>query len=114
MKNPTIFTAWGWNPTGDFGPLTVYTAKNKKPVMFLKAPPTKPATHRQRFIRDRMGYIGRFWSTLPKDIKDKWERASKLARLRMTGYNLFQWWHWHYNREVLKTIERQTKIQLIT
>lgn len=113
MQNPSIFTAWGWNPTGDFGPLTVYTAKNKKPVMFLKAPPKTPATYRQRFIRDRMTFIARYWSMISKEKKEDWERASKRAHLRMTGYNLFQWFWWHNNRTVLRTIERQSGVKLL-
>jgi len=112
MINPAIFNLWGWNPTGDFGPLTIYTAKNKKPVFFLKAPPTKPATARQRFVRDRFGYHAAWWSQQTKTVKDLWERAAKKAHLRMTGYNLWQWWHWHRDRAVLDTIQRQANVDL--
>ncbi len=102
----------GWNPTGDFGPLTMYTAKNKKPVMFLKAPPTKPPTTRQRIVRDRMGYYAAWWSKQSLEVKAQWELTSKRAHLRMTGYNLFQWWSWHRDRQVLATIQRQANVNL--
>ncbi len=102
----------GWNPTGDFGPLTMYTAKNKKPVMFLKAPPTKPPTARQRYVRDRMAYYAAWWSQQPVEVKALWELTSKKAHLTMTGYNLWQWWYWHGDRAVLDTIQRQSGVTL--
>lgn len=108
MQLPKVFTAWGWNPTGDWGPLTIYTAKNKKPVLFLKAPPKVPASIRQAFVRGKMTIIAQCWSTLPQADKDNWEAASKKARLRMTGYGLFQWFHWRGDPKTLATIERQS------
>ena len=114
MKTPSIWTAMGWNPTGDFGALTVYTQTNKVPVFFMKAPPKTPATVRQRYVRDLIGYFGRRWTELPRATKDTWERASKLANLRMTGYNLFQWWCWHRDVPVMRTIEHQSGCKLLT
>lgn len=113
MINERLLSYFGIGPTGDFGPLTFYTAKNKKPVWFAKAPPKTPPTARQLFVRGRLGYIGRHWSTLSKETKAKWELASKRAHLRMTGYDLFQWWHWHNDRNVIATIEHQSGIQLL-
>lgn len=113
MKNPSVFTAWGWNPTGDFGPWTAYTAKNGKPVMFIKAPPKTPASIRQSFQRAQFTYIARAWAELSKLTKQKWQRAAKGARLRCTGYNLFVWYNSHFDRKVLQTIERQSKVKLL-
>lgn len=114
MINPKLFNFFGWNPTGDFGPWTMYTAKNKKPVMFIKAPPTSPPTPRQQFQRSMFSYIARYWSSLPKETKQTWELAAKRAHLRCTGYNLFVWYHFHNDRNVIQTIERQSGVQLIT
>ena len=102
----------GINPTGDFGPLTIYTAKNKKPVQFLKAPPTSPATARQRYVRDRMGYYAAWWTAQSAETKAAWQAAATAAHTRMTGYNLWQWWYWHRDAGVLATIQRQANVTL--
>lgn len=114
MINPKLFSFFGWNPTGDFGPWTFYTAKSKKPVMFIKAPPTKPATHRQDFQRFTFKYIARLWNLLTQQERTNWETASKRARLRMTGYNLFLWYKSGGNTKVIHTIERQAAVKLLT
>jgi len=112
MHNPAIFTVMGFNPTGDLGDLTFYTAANHKPVIFLKAPPTAPPTARQRFIRDRMAYHAAWWAEQTEATRDAWRRAAKAAHTRMTGYNLWQWWMWHGDRKIMGTIQRQANIDL--
>jgi len=112
LHNPAVLTLIGWNPTGDLGDLTFYTATNKKPVIFLKAPPTAPPTARQRFVRDRIGYYAAWWSVQSADVKALWEKAAKQAHLRMTGYNLWQWWMWHQDRAELRTIQHQANVDL--
>jgi len=113
MLNRTLLSYFGLRPTGDFGPWTFYTNKQGIPVWFIKAPPTKPPTARQIFVRTKLGDFARHWAAQTAAFKAKWERATKLAGLRMTGYNLFQWWLWHNDRTVITTIERQTNIQLL-
>lgn len=114
MINPKLFNFFGLNPTGDFGPWTFYTATNKKPVMFLKSPPTKPPTDRQTFQRDSFRFFAMLWKKLSDDVRADWEAASLRAHLRMTGYNLFVWYQAHKNDQVIQTIERQSGVQLLT
>lgn len=112
-QNPSIFTAWGWNPTGDFGALTIYTAKNKKPIMFLKAPPTKPPTPRQVFQRDTFRYIAKLWKNLTHTMRETWELAAKRARLSITGYDLFVYYQTTKDIGAIRTVEHQAGVTLI-
>jgi len=114
MKTPSYGNVMGFNPTGDLGPFTVYTAKNRKPVFYIKAPPTRPATARQRFNRLRIEDTARWWRQQTPEVRTLWELASKRANLRMCGYALFQWWNWHHDEKKLQTIMRQSGIQLTT
>ncbi len=112
MKTPTYGNLIGFNPTGDLGPFTIYTAKNRKPVWYIKAPPTAPPTARQSFIRSRMAQHAAFWARQSLEFKAAWELASKNAQLRMNGYALYQWWLWHSDRAKLRTIEHQSGVTL--
>lgn len=114
MLNRRILSFFGLRPTGDFGPWTFYTNKQGIPVWFIKSPPEKPPTARQIFVRTKLADFARSWTFLTKQDKINWEKASKRPNLRMTGYNLFQWWRWHGNRTVMKTIERQSGEQLLS
>jgi len=112
MITPTYGNMMGFNPTGDFGPFTIYTAKNRKPIFYIKKPPTAPPTARQAFVRERLKDIAIWWASQTKDNKALWERVSKKARLRMCGYALFQWWHWHHDDAKMATIQQQSGLTL--
>jgi len=45
---PNIIALLGFNPTGDLGPFTIYTAHDRRPVVFPKAPPKEPPSWKQR------------------------------------------------------------------
>jgi len=113
MLNRTLLSYFGLRPTGDFGPWTFYTNKQGIPVWFLKAPPTKPPTGRQRYLQVRMRDIANAWIRQTEQTKINWEKASKRAGLGMTGYNLWQWWFWIRDRKKLATVERQSGIDLL-
>ncbi len=113
MLNRKLLSLFGLRPTGDFGPWTFYTSKAGLPVWFVKAPPTSPPTERQSFIRWKLGIFGSDWTHLPNETKKNWETATKRTGLKMTGYNLWQWWHWHSNINVMRTIERQSGVTLV-
>lgn len=114
MINRKLLSYFGLSPTGDFGPFTFYTAKNKKPVWFVKAPPTKPPTDRQLYQRYFFSTIALMWKNLEEDVRANWETASKRAHLRMTGYNLFVWYQAHRDDRIIETIEHQSGVQLLT
>lgn len=98
----------GMRPTGDLGPLTIYTSKRNKMVAFPKAPPEKPASLFQRAQRNRFRVVGRLWQTLTKDQRDEWQAAATAARLYCTGFNLFLYYTITRDEAAILTIERQT------
>lgn len=112
MINPKLFNFFGWNPTGDFGPWTMYTAENKKPVMFIKAPPTKPPTYRQEYQHEQWVATARAWRRMAKETRNLWELATKRASLYLTGYNLFVWWRNTHDTLTLQSIIRQSGVEI--
>ena len=112
MKTPTYGNILGFNPTGDLGPFTIYTAQNRKPVWYIKAPPTAPPTDRQVFVRETMKANAISWTKLRQADRDTWELATKRCRLKLCGYALWQWYQWHHNRHALRTIELQSRLNL--
>ena len=103
----------GLRPTGDLGPLTGYTSKRGKPVWFLKAPPTSPPTGWQIHQRNLFRAIAVHWNHLSPEQRAAWLAAAEAARLKITGYNLFVWYHLTNDRAAIATIEHQTGIQLL-
>lgn len=104
---------FGFAPTGDFGPLTVYTAKNRKTVYFLKAPPLVPATLFQKRQRSRFRNAAILWWQLTKDQRNAWLQAAKSANLYCTGFNLWVFWQLRRDVGAIRTIERITGQVLI-
>lgn len=102
----------GLNPTGDFGPLTGYTSKRRRPVWFLKAPPTTPATGWQLRQRNKFRRVAELWSELSSAQRLAWQNAASRAHLNVTAYNLFVWYHLVKDRNALATIEHQSGIDL--
>lgn len=52
------------------------------------------------------------WSALGLEGRLLWNNASRLANLRISGYNLFTYWICKKDREAIATIEHQTGILL--
>lgn len=104
----------GWNPTGDLGPYTMYTSRKRIVVFFDKAPPKTPASYRQKVMRNRWRNAAATWQKKTKAERLPWQKAAKLARLQLTGYNLFLFWSVTHDRAAIATIERQTKVSLAT
>lgn len=102
----------GLYPSGDLGPLTIYTSKRKGIVYFAKAPPKELPTVLQRRVRARLTLAAWLWTMLPETARQAWLLAARKANLRITGYNLYCYWVMTDNLAAIKTIERQTGIQL--
>lgn len=111
--DPRWFRYLGWNSQGDLGPLTMYTDKRRQLIWFPKMPPLNPPSIRQTQQRDRFRAIGLAWWELTTPEREAWENASKLARLRITGYNLFSYWFITQDSATIRTIESQTGLDLI-
>jgi hypothetical protein len=110
---PQIPTALGWNPTGDFGPWTFYTAHDRRPVFYDRAPPTKPPTWKQRRRITLFRLAAKAWRNLTPELRARWELAAKRAHLRITGYNLWTYVQTTGNRAPVRTVERLSGLQLI-
>lgn len=81
-------------------------------VFFIKAPPTKPPTWRQRFQRNRFRLCGKAWQAIQPAARAAWEAATKNAGLRCTGYNLFTYWQLTLDTPRIKTVERYAHIDI--
>jgi len=112
-----VDTRWfkylGWNSQGDLGPLTMYTDKRRQLIWFPKMPPLNPPSLRQTQWRERFRACGREWWELTTTQRKTWEQASQLARLRITGYNLFSYWILTQDDATIRTIESQTGLTLL-
>lgn len=104
----------GFGPTGDLGPLTGYTTKRGRPVWYLKAPPKTPPTQYQIHYRNLFRLTAMAWRALPAAARRDWLDVSRRANLRITGYNLFLWYNHSRDTAVIKTLEHQTGITLLT
>lgn len=113
MQAPPESFAFGWNPTGDWGPFTIYTSKRRRPVFFLKAPPKEPPTDRQTYRRDAFRLVARLWAKVSAAQKRLWEQASIDAHLSVTGYNLYVYYQLTKDRNTIRTIEQQTNLVLL-
>lgn len=103
----------GMNPTGDLGYLTCYTSRRAGTVWFPKAPPLTPPTAWQRRNRNRFRLAAQAWRNLDEEIRQNWALAARRARLYVTGYNLWVWWQLRRQLPQLRTIERQSGINLL-
>lgn len=103
----------GWRPTGDIGPYTMYTMRNGTVVFYEKAPPKEPASYRQLILRNRWRTAAASWGNMGSDQKALWHLAAKQARLYFHGYALWVFWSTTQDRPTLKTIERQSGVQLL-
>lgn len=104
----------GTNVQGDLGPLTMYTGTPGRVIYYLRAPPKEPPTHRQCHVLAKWVAAADLWSCLESALKARWLLASKKAGLRITGYDLFVWYTIRQDAGPIHTIERQTRLRLIT
>lgn len=100
----------GFQASGDLAGYTVYTSRRGKLVMFTKSPPLKPASGRQRILRNRLKLSSEIWQTMTPTEKQRWNAAADAAALRITGYNLFTFWALTGDEAIIDTIARQTGI----
>lgn len=113
LKRPSLLQFLGFRATGDLGPFTFYTTKKGNTVFFPKAPPTCPPSDRQIIQRTKFRLIARFWKQIPATKRAAWELATIKLRLRLTGFDLFTWYHTAGDRQTIATIERLANLTLI-
>jgi len=103
----------GFRPTGDLGPLTIYTSKRGKIVAYPKAPPTSPPTFHQLRNRNRFRLVALLWSNLLPAERNQWTLAAHRTGASITGYNLFVFYQMTHDEPPIRTIERQTHTTLL-
>lgn len=112
VTKPSIYELIGNSMQGDLAGMTCYTSKRNKVTWFVKSPPLEPASPTQRTIRNIFVLNARIWTQFTVDQRATWSDAARLARLRLTGYNLFTWWQRIRDEATLRTIERQSGITI--
>jgi hypothetical protein len=108
-----MFRLIGWMCQGDLGDLTCYTSQRNNVIWFLKSPPKEPASPEQLTQRQFFIDAAAAWKALSAEMRERWNRASKAAHLRIHGYDLFTYWYVKGDWPALRTIERQTGIDLL-
>lgn len=86
-----IWGLLGFRITGDVGPFTCYTSQRNRPVVYPRAPALNPATRYQARVRQLFHTAAAEWRTLTPAQKAEWEKATKLLRMKITGWNF--WLH---------------------
>lgn len=103
----------GMRPTGDLGPLTIYTNRRGRMTAFPKSPPLVPASLAQRAQRNRFRAIGTLWQTTTMEERHAWQAIADRASLYCTGFNLYLFYHVTRNESAIRTLERQTGITVL-
>ncbi len=99
--------------TGDFGPLTMYTSRRRKIVVFDKAPPLVPSTTRQLIMRNRWRAAAQSWTVMTSQDRASWSSAAAAANLSIPGYQLWIFANTKPNsRGIIETVERQSGVTL--
>lgn len=108
-----LFTLFGFLVWGDFGPLTMYRSKRGKIVAFAKTWPLKPASPKQAELRQKFKEASHEWNQLTDEQREQWELATKRLSMPMHGYDLYMHWQLQPNDSYVRTIQRQSKTDLI-
>jgi hypothetical protein len=75
--------------SGDLGDLTLYTSKTGKIVAYPRTKPCKPPTRLQQIQRNRFRLAQHNWELEPVNVKVRWEQATLLLSLDITGQNAY-------------------------
>ncbi len=103
----------GLNPSGDLGPFTIFRTRRLGVVWFPRSPPKRPPSFLQRRHRNRWRFAARAWSNMPAEDRQLWLLAARLARLSISGYNL--WIHHQTTADAaaVRTVARITGLDLL-
>lgn len=108
-----LFSLLGLISWGDLGPFTLYKSKRGKIVVFAKTYPGKPPSAKQTVQRDKFKAAVVKWHSLNRDKRERWELATHRISLPLTGLNLFVHHRLEPDESYVRTIERQTGLELI-
>lgn len=102
----------GINVQGDIGPWTCYRNIRRGTTVFLRSPPKEPPSELQSMLRLKWSRIARLWQGISQVERNKWIKVARINRLRISGYNLFLWFHCTRDFGLLKTLTRHAGIEL--
>lgn len=111
--SPNLLPLMGLNPSGDLGPFTIFRTRRLHIVWYLKAPPEKSASYLQRRHRNAWRAAAEVWKALTQLERTAWNTAARLARLSISGYNLFLSYQLTKDASIIRTIERHSGISLL-
>jgi len=104
----------GLNPTGDLAGVTFYTDKRRGIVYFPKHTLAKVPSPAQSYQRNLFRRAAEAWQNLQEATRAKWELATKLLRLKLTGYDLWIVWQLRHDRPMIETIENDSGLDLLS
>lgn len=110
---PLIPAMLGFIVQGDLAGWTFYTSRRHKIVFYPQAPPLNPPSYDQQHYRNSMRAAAQAWNALSIASKRAWTTVAKHASLTITGYNLFCYWSMRRDTSAIRTLERQTHIDLL-
>jgi len=105
-----LFSILGLRISGDLAQWTLWYYCHRKRVMFIKRFPEKPPTRRQIRQRNRFRLVARLWQSMRPEQRDRWNAIAALAKLRISGYNLWLYWCIRHDKPTLETLARLTGV----
>jgi len=111
---PAMYQMLGTVLNGDLGPYTFYWSQRGHRVMFLKTWPKDPATYNQNLNRNRWRHAAARWKALDQQTRDDWITMGRNANLTISGYNLFIFYITDHGTKAVETIQRLTKMDVLT
>lgn len=82
--------------------------------MFLTKPENDEPSVGRQMNRNRWKAAAYAWQNLDAGVRKNWLAAADAAGLRISGYNLWIYYYLTYDRPVIRTIEAQTQLDLLS
>jgi hypothetical protein len=97
---------------GDLGNITIYRAKNGRPVFFPKTFPDKPPSQLQLIHRNRMKQAAKDWHNLTESQKKAYHAAARRLSLAIPPFGLYFTLNLPQNAQLKTTISNQSGVEL--
>lgn len=111
--NSNQWRLFGWNIQGDLGPVTTYTSRRGRLVLFPRSPPLTPPSPGQAAMRDIWRAAAQLWRLLPPEKRQAWMQLAQIAKLRMHGYALWTYYVRTADDATIETLQRTSGITVL-
>ena len=98
---------------GDIDGITCWRRPNGAIMWYLQAPPKKPPSALQILQRAKWRTFLDDWNAFPAATRQAWLELATAAHLRIHGLNLYIWWRSTFDDPAIRTLERQTGINVL-